>query len=113
SAALLAGFSLRLGWKPIGAALVGIAWALNPMSIAFATGGMETSVFVLAALGALALTARASYLPLAAGIAGVATLVRPEGALLATAVVGWTFLVRRRQTVPVALVGGAPMVIAG
>jgi arabinofuranosyltransferase len=113
SAALLAQLSLRIGWKPIGAALVGIAWALNPMSIAFATGGMETSVFVLAALTALALAARGSHLSVAAGLAGVATLVRPEGALLATTIVAWTFIVRRKQTLPVALVGGAPMAIAG
>ena len=34
--ALLVSLCLRMGWRPIGAALVGLAWALNPMSIAFA-----------------------------------------------------------------------------
>src|ERR1700692_2518820 len=57
SAVLLVALGLRLGWRPAGAALIGLAWALNPMSIAFATGGMETSLFVLMALVALGLTA--------------------------------------------------------
>ena len=87
-----------MGWRPIGAALVGLAWALNPMSIAFATGGMETSLFVLVALIALGLAARGSRLPAVAGLSGLATLIRPEGALLAASVVGWTFLADRRQT---------------
>src|SRR5437879_965714 len=42
TAVLLARFSLALRLPRWGAALVGLAWALNPMSIAFATGGMET-----------------------------------------------------------------------
>src|SRR5437879_1814998 len=90
SAVLLVKFGLRMGWRPLGAALVGLAWALNPMSIAFATGGMETSVFVLLSLVVLGLAAHGTYLPLIAGLAGVAVFVRPEGGLLAAVVVGWT-----------------------
>jgi hypothetical protein len=113
TAALLVQCGLRMGWRPIGAALVGVAWALNPMSIAFATGGMETSLFVLLALGALALVSRGSQPAMAAGLAGLATLIRPEGALLAATVVGWTWIVRRRQTWQAIVAAAAPMAIAG
>jgi arabinofuranosyltransferase len=113
SAALLVHLALRMGWRPVAAALVGLAWALNPMSIAFATGGMETSLFVLVALVALGLAARGSRLTLAAGLCGLATLVRPEGGLLAVAVVGWTWMSRRGQTLFSAVAAGAPMAVAG
>ncbi|MCA1643948.1 MAG: hypothetical protein LC797_00280 [Chloroflexi bacterium] len=113
SAALLVQFGLRLGWRPLGAALVGLAWALNPMSIAFATGGMETSLFVLFSLVILGLAARGSNLPFAAVLAGVATLVRPEGVLLAAVVVGWTWLSRRKHTWLTILAAATPVAIAG
>jgi hypothetical protein len=113
SAALLVQFGLRMGWRPAGAALIGLAWALNPMSIAFATGGMETSLFVVLSLVILGLTARSSHLPLAAGLAGMATLVRPEGALLAAVVVGWTWLSRRGQTWLTLLTATTPIVVGG
>ncbi len=170
SVALLVRFALAMGWRPLGAALVGLAWALNPMSVAFATGGMETSLFVLLSLVVLGIAASASRrpslshsessvlprgelnasrlaaaarlhcesqnsrkeilslssraaaegrlhrrtwgnLPAAAALAGVAMLVRPEGALLAVVVVGWTWLSRRRQTVPIVLAAATPMAI--
>jgi arabinofuranosyltransferase len=137
SVALLVRFAVRLGWRPLGAALVGLAWALNPMSIAFATGGMETSLFVLFSLVVLGLATRLTNnpqrgplwgtvadtaadrgaqfrdLPLAAGLAGLAMLVRPEGALLAAVVVGWTWLSRRNQTWLAALAAATPMAVAG
>src|SRR5204863_3047683 len=50
-------------------------------------------------------------LPVAATLAGVAMLVRPEGALLAVVVVGWTWLSRRSQTVFVALAAATPMAV--
>lgn len=113
SAALLVQFGLRLGWRPLGAALIGLAWAVNPMSVAFATGGMETSLFVLCSLAVLGLAARRSGLVLAAGLAGVTTLIRPEGALLAAVVVGWTWLACRRQT-PLALLAAiTPIALGG
>lgn len=111
--ALLVRIALGMGWRPLGATLIGLAWALNPMSIAFATGGMETSLFVLLSLTVLGLAAQRTHLPLAAGLAGAAMLVRPEGALLAAVVVGWTFLSRRSQTVLVALAAATPMAIGG
>jgi hypothetical protein len=129
SVVLLVRFGARLGWRPTGAACIGLAWAINPMSIAFATGGMETSLFVLVSLIVLALAASRTHLPLAAFLAGIGTLVRPEGALLLLVVVGWTWavtglqtsatrhprkwLVSRRQTGVVALWGMAPVVAAG
>jgi arabinofuranosyltransferase len=113
SAALLVHYGLRVGWRLVGAALVGLAWALNPMSIAFATGGMETSLFVCVALVALGLASRGSRLPLAAALCGVATLVRPEGALLGASVVGWTWVSRRGQTVVAAVAAAMPMALAG
>jgi hypothetical protein len=121
SAALLVQFGLRMGWRPLGAALIGLAWALNPMSIAFATGGMETSLFVLFSLVILGLAARGSLLPLAAAmgsnlplaalLAGVATLVRPEGVLLAAVVVGWTWLTHRRQIWLTLLASATPIAL--
>src|SRR5437870_4317129 len=50
AAAMLALFGVRLGFGTW-AVFVGLAWALNPMSIAFACGGMEASLFVAIALG--------------------------------------------------------------
>jgi len=113
SVGLLVHFALRMGWRSAGAALVGLAWAANPMSIAFATGGMETSLFVLAALAALGLVASGASIWFAASVAGVAVLVRPEGALLVATVFGWTWLQQRRRAWQAALAGSAPAVIAG
>src|SRR4030095_5706812 len=98
SAALLALLSLRFGLSPRGAALVGLPGALNPMTIASAVGGMETSLFVLAMLLALSLAARGGdWLCLAAPVAGASALIRPEGVLLGGVVIGWAWLVARRQ----------------
>jgi hypothetical protein len=113
AAALIVHIGLRLGWRPLGAALVGLAWAFNPMSIAFACGGMETSLFVLAALASLTLAARGAHPTLIGGLVGMATLVRPEGALLAATVVVWTWLSRRQHAWPMALAAATPMAITG
>lgn len=109
---LLVHLALRMGWRPIGAALVGLAWALNPMSVGFATGGMESSLFVLMAVGALTLAARRRVW-VAAGISGLATLVRPEGALLAASVVAWTWFTCRGATRQALATAAVPMGIAG
>jgi arabinofuranosyltransferase len=113
SVVLLIRFARRLGWQPLGAACVGLAWAINPMSIAFATGGMETSLFVLISLVVLGLTATRRHLPLAAFVAGLATLVRPEGVLLLAVVLGWTWATARRQALLTGLCGLAPSAAAG
>jgi hypothetical protein len=76
---------IRIGEKISGQRAVGIAaallWAIAPMSVAFAIGGMETSVFILL----LALTAD-FYLHrrtrAAAVTAGLLLLTRPDGILL-------------------------------
>lgn len=57
TAALIVLLALRMGWQVGAASLVGLAWALNPLSIGFASGGMEASLFALMALGALTLAA--------------------------------------------------------
>jgi arabinofuranosyltransferase len=113
SAALIAHLCTKMGWKPLGATLVGLAWALNPMSVAFATGGMETSLFVLIALVCLALLSSGRRVLVAALLAGIATLVRPEGAFLAVTIVGWTWLARKRLAVNAALIAATPMAISG
>jgi len=76
---------IRVGQKISGRRAVGLAaaalWAIAPMSVSFAIGGMETSVFILL----LVLTAD-FYLyerPRAAAItAGLLLLTRPDGILL-------------------------------
>jgi len=50
---------------------------------------------------------------LAAGLSGLATLVRPEGALLLATVVGWTWLRRRHRVWLAAVAGSLPVLIAG
>jgi hypothetical protein len=113
SAALLVLLARRMGWPPLGAALVGLAWAVNPMSIGFATGGMETSLFVLLALAALSMASTRRRAWLAAGICGVATLVRPEGGLLALVVITWTWFANRRETALAILGAAAPIGLMG
>jgi len=115
TAALLSRWARRLGWSPLGAVLVGLAWALNPMSIAFASAGMESSLFIGLALLALGLAARGrpSSARLGAGLGGLATLVRPEGALLVAAIVAWRALSGRGHWRSAALCGLAPMLAIG
>ena len=112
SVALLVHLALRLGWRAWGAALVGLAWALNPTSVAFASGGMEASLFVLVSLGTLTLCT-SGKLGSAAALAGLATLVRPEGALLVVVVVAWSLRAGRTRALRSAIVAGVPIVVAG
>ena len=113
TAVLLVSLARRIGWQPLGAALVGLAWALNPMSIGFATGGMETSLFVLLALAALTLASTRRLVVPAAIVCALAMLVRPEGALLAAVVLSWTLLVRRRQILAACAAAGVPIGATG
>ena len=110
---LLVRLAMRMGWRPLGAGLVGLAWALNPMSIGFATGGMETSLFVLFAVATLSLAAGRRFIVPAAALSGLATLVRPEGALLALTVVAWAWLVQRRQAPGAVLAAAVPVLVVG
>jgi hypothetical protein len=109
SAMLVARLALAMGWSPRGATLVGLAWALNPMSIAFAAGGMETSAFILVSLGVLSLAPRTS----AAVIAGASTLLRPEGALLAFTVIAYDVYARGRFRWRPLLGAAVQMLLAG
>lgn len=115
SAALLARMSRRLGWSAWGGLLVGLAWAINPMSIGFATAGMETSLFVLLSLAALGLATRSDRRArlLGALLASLGTLVRPEGLLVLAVLVGWTWRTRQADTLRVAACGLLPMLLAG
>jgi len=86
-----------LGEKLTGRRAVGLGaallWAIAPMSVTFAIGGMETSVFILLLVGTAFcyLTGRTR---LAAVCAGLLLLTRPDGALL-VAPMALDLLVRR------------------
>jgi hypothetical protein len=113
TAGLLSALAFHFSGRWLVAALVGLAWALNPMSVAFAVGGMETSLFVLVCVGALALSASRRHSVLPATIAGLGVLIRPEGLLLVGAVVGWQVLRERRVPVVAALTAAAPVLGMG
>ena len=76
---------VALGQRLSGRRAVGLAaallWAVSPMSVTFAIGGMETSVFILllAACAWLYLDGRTRLAALAAGLC---LLTRPDGLLL-------------------------------
>jgi uncharacterized membrane protein len=75
----------HLGRRLSNSPLVGIAaallWAISPMSVTFAVGGMETSVFILLMLATFtAHLDRHDYLT--AVLAALALLTRPDAALL-------------------------------
>jgi hypothetical protein len=112
TAGILASLVLRFTGRWPVAAVVGLAWALNPMSIAFAVGGMETSLFVLACVSALSLCAWGRYHLLAAALAGLTALIRPEGLLLSAVVVGWQVVRDRRLPVLSSLTAAAPVGVA-
>lgn len=78
---LLVRIGERLG-HPRAGILAGLLWALSPMSVTFAIGGMETSLFVLLLAAALYfhLSGRPVYAALGAGLA---ILARPDGVLMA------------------------------
>jgi arabinofuranosyltransferase len=86
-----------LGEKLTGRRIVGlgaaILWAIAPMSVTFAIGGMETSVFVLL-LVATAYCYVTGRSRLAAVLGGLLVLTRPDGILL-VAPMALDLLVRR------------------
>ena len=112
SAGLLSVLALRFAGRWWAGLLVGLAWALNPMSVAVAVGGMETSLFVLVSLASLALAAANRRLP-AAALAGLATLIRPEGVLLASVVLAWAWYRGCGLPIRAGLVAAAPVLTAG
>src|SRR5258708_3668479 len=78
-------FLVALGERLTGRRIVGLAaallWAIAPMSVTFAVGGMETSVFILllVATGYLYVCGRNRSAAMAAGLL---LLTRPDGLLL-------------------------------
>ncbi|MBI4495141.1 MAG: hypothetical protein HY690_20390 [Chloroflexi bacterium] len=70
----------RLGAGRGAALAASLLFASAPMSVAYAAGGMEASLFVLL-LCLAALAATSGRTAVAAGLAGAATLARPEGLL--------------------------------
>ena len=83
----------RLALKPlgsIGAAAVALCLALHPDLAFAANSGMETGLSMAAVYGALLLTLRGWYFW--AGLAaGIAFLLRPDGAVLIALLAGFTF----------------------
>jgi arabinofuranosyltransferase len=75
------GRRLSANW-PVAVA-VGLAWAISPMSVTFAVGGMETSVVILFLVGSFAAHV-AGRSRLAAAVMALAVLTRPD-ALIAAA----------------------------
>lgn len=80
TALLLLQFGTRLGSARAGAA-AGLVWAIAPYSVTFAIGGLETSVYVLL-LTACAYAAFTRRRNLAAGLAALALLTRPDALIL-------------------------------
>lgn len=81
SVVVLAWLSKRALDAPWLGLCAGLLWALSPMSVTFAIGGMETSVYVLLLLLALACYA-AGRSGWSAFVCALATLTRPDALLL-------------------------------
>jgi hypothetical protein len=81
----------RLSHSPLVGMAVALLWAVAPMSVTFAIGGMETSVFILLMLATFtAHLERHSYA--AAILAALALLTRPDAALIVVLVFGQVLL---------------------
>jgi hypothetical protein len=81
STLLLYHLGRRLSNSPLVGWAVALLWAINPMSVTFAIGGMETSVFILLMLGTF--TAHLHRRPyLTAALAALSFLTRPDAVLI-------------------------------
>lgn len=82
TAVLLYWLALRLEAGRIVAVGLGLAWAVSPMSVTFAIGGMETSVVIL-----FVMTSFAAYVGgrsrLSAGLMALGVLTRPDALIAA------------------------------
>ena len=93
-------FLVALGEKLTGRRIVGLAaallWAVAPMSVTFAVGGMETSVFILllVATGYLYVSGQTRR---AAVAGGLLLLTRPDGLLLVAPIMVDLLVRRLRQ----------------
>jgi hypothetical protein len=75
---------LQLGKKlnhPLAGCAAALFWAIAPFSVSFSIGGMETSLFVLLLVGMVYVYLCEIY-PLAALLAGLSILTRPDAVLL-------------------------------
>jgi hypothetical protein len=82
---LLIAFGRRLDRPPAGI-LAALVWAVAPMSVTFAIGGMETSVFIL--LMTATLYFHSSRRPIeAAAFAGLSLVTRPDALILIVLVI--------------------------
>lgn len=82
TAVVLYWLARRLGTGLPVAMAVGLAWAISPMSVTFAVGGMETSVVILFIMSGLAAYV-AGRPRLAAALLALAVLVRPDALIAA------------------------------
>jgi hypothetical protein len=80
--ALLYGLGLRLGKSRIVALGVALAWAIAPMSVTFAIGGMETEVVILFLVASFAAYV-AGRSRLSAAVMALAVLTRPDALIAA------------------------------
>jgi arabinofuranosyltransferase len=80
--ALLYWMGRRLSGSRVLAAGVALAWAVSPMSVTFAGGGMETSVIILLLVASFA-TYVAGRSRLSAGLMALAVLTRPDALIAA------------------------------
>ena len=87
TAVLLYWLALRLDSSRIVAVGLGLAWAVSPMSVTFAIGGMETSVVILFLVASFTayVTGRSH---LSAALMALAVLTRPDALIAAALLLG-------------------------
>jgi hypothetical protein len=89
----------RLSNSPLVGLAAALLWAIGPMSVTFAIGGMETSVFILLMLGTF--TAHLERRPyLTAVLAALSFLTRPDAVLIVALVFGQVFLENLKSQIP-------------
>lgn len=82
SAALLTHLGRQIADHPLPGVALGALWAVAPMSVTFAVGGMETELVIALMLGAFAAWL-AGRTTLAAALTGLAVLTRPDALIWA------------------------------
>lgn len=90
---LLFAIGQRLGYATAGFS-VGLVWAVAPLSVTFAIGGLETSIYVLLLVG-LMWAYLAGRIRLTAGLAAAAILTRPDAVLLVAPLLAHYFVSAR------------------
>jgi len=89
----------RLSNSPLVGSAAALLWAIGPMSVTFAIGGMETSVFVLLMLSTF--TAHLERRPyLTAVLAALSFLTRPDAVLIVALVFGQVLLEHLKSKTP-------------